>query len=89
MTDTLNSIIAAAISTLDLVAALFFLRFWIRTRDMFFLLFAMAFGVDGVTRLVLAVGRWPDEHEPYFYLPRLLMFGLIIAAVISKNRLRP
>jgi len=27
-----------------------------------------------------------DELEPFYYVARLLMFGLIIAAIIQKNR---
>jgi len=28
----------------------------------------------------------PDEFEPYSYVPRLVTFALIIAAVVVKNR---
>jgi hypothetical protein len=80
--------LAGAASMLSLVAALFFLRFWRRTRDSFFLLFAIAFAIDALTRFVLGWANVPDESQPYYYLPRLVMFGLIIVAVIQKNRPR-
>jgi hypothetical protein len=80
--------LSGAVSALALVAALFFLRFWARTGDRFFLLFALAFAIDALSRFVLAWAQIADEAEPYFYLPRLMMFGLIILAVVDKNRSR-
>ncbi|HEY2870905.1 MAG TPA: DUF5985 family protein [Reyranella sp.] len=78
--------LAGAAATLSLVAALFFLRFWTRTHDRFFLLFALAFAIDGLSRLVVAAIHLSDDTEPYSYLPRLVTFSLIIAAVVLKNR---
>lgn len=69
----------------SLVVALFFLRFWLDTRDRFFLLFAAAFAVDAAVRVTLATRAF-EEHEPFLYLGRLLMFVLIIAAILDKNR---
>jgi hypothetical protein len=86
--SALSSMLAGAASMLSLVAALFFLRFWRRTRDSFFLLFSIAFAIDALTRFVLGWANVPDESQPYYYLPRLVMFGLIIVAVIQKNRPR-
>ena len=74
------------VAALSLVAALFFLRFWTRTHDRFFLLFALAFAIDGVSRLAVAAIHLTDDTEPYSYLPRLVTFALIIAAVVLKNR---
>ena len=86
MTGPLASVFAGVVATLSLVAALFFLRFWRRTGDRFFLLFALAFAIDGLSRLTVAAIHLPDEFEPYAYVPRLVTFGLIIAAVVLKNR---
>jgi hypothetical protein len=33
-----------------------------------------------------AIGQVSDEAEPLFYLARLVTFGLIIVAIIQKNR---
>lgn len=79
-------VLTGAIAALSLVAALFFLRFWWRTHDRFFLLFALAFAIDGLSRLVVAAINLPDDFEPYSYVPRLVTFSLIIAAVGLKNR---
>ena len=70
----------------SLVAALFFLRFWRQTHDTFFLLFALAFAIDAGSRFGLGLGEVSQETEPLFYLPRLVMFGLIIIAIVHKNR---
>jgi uncharacterized membrane protein HdeD (DUF308 family) len=82
----LSLILVGAVATLSLVVSLFFLRFWVRTRDVFFLLFALAFAIDGVSRIIVGAITIPNESEPYSYLPRLVTFGLIIAAVLLKNR---
>lgn len=69
------------------VAALFFLRFWQQTRDVFFIFFAIAFGVDAVSRFALGLTQGWEEHEPFYYFMRLLTFCLIIIAIAHKNRL--
>jgi len=69
-----------------LVAALFFLKFWTQTRDRFFILFSVAFGVDGLTRALIALEQVPNEQEPLYYGARLITFGLILVAIIDKNR---
>ncbi len=82
----MTSVILGAVAMASLVASLFFIRFWRQTRDRFFLFFAIAFGVDAVSRTILALGDISKEHEPFFYLARLVTFGLIIIAIIDKNR---
>jgi uncharacterized membrane protein HdeD (DUF308 family) len=86
MMGALSLILVGAAATLSLVVSLFFLRFWVRTRDVFFLLFALAFAIDGVSRIIVGAITIPNESEPYSSLPRLVTFGLIIAAVLLKNR---
>ncbi|HEX3884090.1 MAG TPA: DUF5985 family protein [Stellaceae bacterium] len=75
-----------AVAMASLVAAMFFLRFWRQTGDSLFLLFGIAFGIDAISRFVLAFSHVSEEIEPLYYLPRLLMFGLIILAIVLKNR---
>jgi hypothetical protein len=83
--QTLLSILSGAVAMSSLVAAVFFLRFWHSTRDRFFLIFAVAFALYAISQFALG---WPraSEFEPYFYLPRLITFALIIVAVLDKNR---
>lgn len=70
----------------SLGVSLFFARFWIDTRDRFFLLFAAAFLILAVNWGLVAVLQPATEVRPFFYLLRLAAFGLIIAAVVDKNR---
>ncbi len=82
----MHTLLLGAIAMASLVAALFFWRFWRQTRDRFFLLFSLAFGVDSLDRVALGtLGTVAEEHEPLFYLVRLVTFGLILAAIIDKN----
>ncbi len=74
-----------AIAMADLVAALFFLRFWKKTRDRFFLFFSAAFLVDTVDRVLLSFLQVPAEDEPFLYTLRLVTFGLILVAILDKN----
>jgi len=85
---TLQTFLMGAAAMGSLAAALFFLRFWTRTRDSFFLFFSAAFLIEGVSRLPLALEHVPDETEPLYYLPRLVAFSLIALAVVLKNRPR-
>ena len=82
----MNSVILGAIAMASMVAALFFLRFWRDTQDRFFLLFAIAFVIEGLNRALLGLTVVSQEHEPFFYLVRLFAFGLILVAIVDKNR---
>jgi len=82
------TLILGAVAMASLVAALFFLRFWRDTRDRFFLFFAVAFCVDALGRAALGLTAGSPEHEPFFYGIRLATYGLIIAAIVDKNRPR-
>lgn len=68
------------------VIALFFYRFWDKTHDRLFGLFALAFVVMGIERLVLGFYETPNEASPFVYLLRLSAFLIIIAAIVDKNR---
>lgn len=67
----------------------FFLRFWKKTRDRFFKVFAWAFWVLAIERIILLFMSADYEFRPYVYLVRLTAFLLIIWAVIDKNRSSP
>jgi hypothetical protein len=81
----LSPVLAGSVATCALIAALFFLKFWRKTRDRFFLLFSAAFAVDAGSRFAVAVVQISDAAEPMYYLPRLIMFGLILVAIVQKN----
>ena len=70
------------------VIALFFLRYWRHTGDRLFLLFSLAFWVFASNRITIAAVDDTSEAAVYLYLVRLLAFGLIIVAIVDKNRQR-
>ena len=67
------------------VTTLFFLRFWRKTRDRLFVIFAVAFSLLGANWLLLAFTE-QDEINTWYYAVRLLAFVLILYAIIDKNR---
>ncbi len=85
MSETAGSLLMGAVAMASFVAMLFFLRYWRQTRDSFFLLFAISFGLDAASRTVLGLWRLSEEAEPFAYLARLVTYGLIIAAIARKN----
>lgn len=68
-----------------LVVALFYLRFWRRTRDSLFLAFACAFAVLALVQPLPMLLGLPDEGVSRLYLIRLAAFSLIIVAILFKN----
>ncbi|WP_141735534.1 DUF5985 family protein [Oligoflexus tunisiensis] len=63
----------------------FFLKFWRRTRDQFFLLFAWACWLIAAERVALLLAVPEDEPRSVVYFIRLAAFILIIAAIVNKN----
>jgi hypothetical protein len=68
-----------------LIAGLFFLRFWRKTRDRLFAVFALAFWLLALNWALLAFTA-QDEARPALYAIRLLAFVLILIGIIDKNR---
>ena len=83
----LNQFILGAIVMGAMTAGLFFLRFYRRTADRLFLMFAIAFWVLGVNWLMLAFTE-QDEVRTALYFVRTLAFVLILIAILDKNRRR-
>ena len=67
------------------VAGLFFLRFWRKTRDRLFIVFAIAFWLLASNWLCLAWSRMNEPHT-LFYVIRLAAFVLILIGIWDKNR---
>lgn len=68
------------------VSGLFFVRFWLRTREELFLAFALCFALLGIGQTVIALAQVPTEEKGSLYLIRLLAFVLILVAIYRKNR---
>ncbi len=86
MTPTLTIFLSGAITLGFLVAALFFLRFWKRTRDSLFIAFAAAFALLALNQALVVLTDIPVEERSWLYLLRLSAFAIIIGSIWAKNR---
>ena len=81
----MTAFLSGAVTFGMIVACLFFLRFWRKTSDRFFLAFALAFFLLALNHaLALWIGG-ADERAGYTYLIRVLAFALILLAIVDKN----
>jgi uncharacterized membrane protein len=83
---TMIDFLTGAVTAGFLLASLFFLRFWKRTRDPLFMAFASAFFLLGLHQALLALASVPIEERSWLYLIRLAAFALILIAIIRTNR---
>jgi hypothetical protein len=77
--------LSGAVTLGCLIAAAFFLRFWRKTSDRFFLAFAVAFLCLALNH---GLAQWfgaGDERIGYTYLLRVLAFLTILGAILDKN----
>lgn len=70
----------------SLVATLLFLRYWRDSRERLFLAFGIAFALFAANWSLLALADPPNESTHLLYVVRALAFGVIIVAIIDKNR---
>lgn len=70
----------------DLIAGLFFWRYWKVTGDRFFLFFAWSFAVQALSRGMLALHVVDAETEPLIYVVRLLAYSILLLGIVDKNR---
>jgi len=84
--ESWNNFFSGAVVSSFLVCALFFLRYWHRTRDSLFLCFAIAFSLLATGQTLIAVANSPSEERGLLYLIRLTAFLLILVAIYRKNR---
>jgi len=84
-----NQFVWGALAMSTTTAALFFLRFFVTTRDRLFLIFAIAFGVLTLNWVGLAMINPASDIRSYLYAIRLLAFMLFVAGILDKNRQPP
>lgn len=82
MTDLLSGILIAEYAAI----ALFFAKFWSKSRDRLFLMFSVAFVLLAVQRFAIAMTQEVLEQQAPLYLLRLAAFVVIIVAIVDKNR---
>ncbi len=81
----MSEFIAGAIVLGYLVVGAFFLRFWRRTQDSLFAIFALAFFVLAGNGAIVTLSGIEREALSWVYLLRAAAFTLIIAAIVRKN----
>lgn len=77
--------IGGALTAAYFVLGVFFLKFWRRTRDTFFLIFAFAFWLLAANGFEVSASNGYELDVVWSYVLRLLAFVLIIAAIVRKN----
>lgn len=81
----LNPILGGALAMASVVLALIFLRFWKNTHDTFFVYFAAAFLLEGIS-WILFLDHYQRVNDPVIYSIRLAAYLLILIAIIGKNK---
>jgi hypothetical protein len=84
--EHLQQFLSGSIVMALLVIALFFLKFWRRTRERLFLYFAAAFVTLMIEQLIRTQPLAESTWAPYVYSLRLGAFALILLGIASKNR---
>jgi hypothetical protein len=84
--QTLFDFLSGAVTSGFLVAGLYFLRSWKRTREGLFIAFAAAFWLLGLAQALLTFAAISLEERSWLFLVRLAAFALILAAIWNKNR---
>ncbi|MDP2032625.1 MAG: DUF5985 family protein [Polaromonas sp.] len=82
----MENFLSGAVALASLAVGLFFFRFWWKSRDRFFLYFAVSFWLEAVNRSYLVLGGEMREDFPVYYSIRLVSYGLILLAIWDKNR---
>jgi hypothetical protein len=89
MMQMMNQFMLGAVVLACAAAGLFFLRFWRKTADRLFAIFAIAFFTLGLNWLALAFTDPEAEIRTALYFVRLLAFIFILLGIWDKNRSRP
>ena len=85
MNTLLSSFLSGLITMGFMIAALFFFRFWKRTKDALFMTFGLAFLLLAFNQALIGLSDVTGEERSLLYIPRLAAFALLIAAIVGKN----
>jgi len=77
--------ISGAITMGYFIGAVFFLKFWRRTREALFATFAIAFCLLAANQAASSLIDGAVHKEVWIYLIRLAAFSLLILGIIIKN----
>lgn len=84
----MSEFVQGATMLASFAVSLFFLRYWRDTGDRLFAVFAVAFVLFGINRIVLVAPDEDSEARLWVYLLRAATFAAIALAIVDKN-LRP
>jgi hypothetical protein len=84
--DTLSIFLDGGRVTLSLLVAVAFLRLGRTTGDRLYHGFALAFVLMAASNVLVGLGLEVGESKALVFVPRLVAFLLIIAAIVDKNR---
>jgi hypothetical protein len=82
----MNVFMNGAIAMACVAVGVFFLKFWKRTYDRLFGLFAIAFWLLASDRLVITIIGQSETSSAAQYSLRLAAFLVIILGIVDKNR---
>jgi hypothetical protein len=85
-TETVVSFLDGGRVFLSLIVGLCFLRLGRATRDRLYYAFALAFFLLAISSSLLGLRIALGDFSVLVYVPRLLAFTAIIAAIVDKNR---
>ena len=85
----LGSFLAGSVTLGYLVGALFFVRFWRKSGERLFLMFAIAFALLSLNQFLAFTLGVISEPYSFVYGIRVLAFVLIIIAIVDKNLKAP
>ena len=85
-TEQLVTFLYGAAATGFAVIGLHFFGFWRQSLDRLFLMFAVAFWILAVDRVLLGLVPLATELRVYVFLVRLFAFCLILYGIWEKNR---
>ena len=60
----MKEMLLGAIAMGFFTAGVFFLRFWKTSQDRFFLFFAIAFGIEAISRMIMGLVELPESFPP-------------------------
>jgi hypothetical protein len=81
----IEAFLLGVIAAASFTAGAFFLKFWRRSHDNFFLAFVVYFLTEGGIRVAHMFFARPNEANPWIYVVRLMALILILAAILRKN----
>ena len=81
--------LAGCVCICNFVIALLFARFYRRTHDRLFIIFALSFALLGINSVLLLIFVDESVGNPYLFSIRLIAFLCIIFGILDKNRKSP